>query len=240
MSDDNYENSLKKLNEELAISKKIFRNYSHQLHQDSSAQKEEIMKQLTIMRNGMNETINKLSLTIKHVLDKIGNAWQKVLPMIDGINEAGYFTWLIGLVSCASTLVITLFLLVPLSCSCCHVDNLAGITFQMGSCVLAIFTIFLGFFTIFEVLLGGHGEVFVCRAFYEKPEYNVIGKLFDTPGILYNQSPTNGIFNELLVTDGKLFANQSLTKALNECELNKSAYYTFHIDRLLDLKNVLD
>lgn len=240
MNDNNYDNSLKKLNDEISISKKIFRNYSHQLHHDSLKQGEEIMKQLTIMRNGLNETVNKLSFTIRHVLDKIGNAWQKILPMIDNFNEAGFLFWLIGLISCASTLVVTLFILVPLSCSCCHIDNLAGITFQMAAWILAIFSTFLGFFAIFEVLLGGHGEVFICRALYEKPDYNVVGKLFDTPGIIYHQPPTNGLLNELLVSDGKNFANTTLTKVLGECEADKSGYYTFNIDHLLDLKNTLN
>lgn len=240
MNDNNYDNSLKKLTEEIAISKKIFRNYPYQLQQDSKKQGDEILKQMTMMRNGLNETVNKLSLTIRHVLDKIGSAWQKILPMIDNFDEAGYVFWLIGLASCASTLVITLFILVPLSCSCCHIDNLAGITFQMAAWILAIFSTFLGCFTIFEVLLGGHGEIFICRALYEEPDYNIVGKLFDTPGIIYKHPPTNGILNEFLVTDGKFFANTSLTKVLGECEVDKSGYYTFNIDHLLDLKNTLN
>lgn len=243
MNDNLYDNNLKRLTEELAITKKIFRNYSYQLKQDSTRQKEEIMKQISIMRNGLNETIQRLSSVVKHVLDRIGAVWQKVLPVMDNFSEAGYISWLIGLISCASTLVVTLFLIVPLSCSCCHVDNLAGTTFQMSACVLSIFCTFLGFFTIFEVLVGGHGEVFICRALYEKPEYIVIGRLFDNPGIMFDQPPTNGVFANLLISseqNPKQFSNVSLTTALKECEMNKSAYYVFQIDNLLDLKNTLN
>lgn len=243
MNDNIYDNSLKKLTDELAITKKIFQNYSYQLKQDSMRQKEEIMKQTTIMRNGLNETIQRLTSVVKHVLDRIGVVWQKVLPIMDNFKEAGYISWLIGLISCTSTLVVTLFLLVPLSCSCCHVDNLAGTTFQMSACILSIFCTFLGFFTIFEVLIGGHGEVFVCRSLYEKPEYFVVGRLFDNPGIMFDQPPPNGVFANLLVTseqNSKQFSNVSLTTALAECEMNKSAYYVFQIDNLLDLKNTLN
>lgn len=241
MSDNYHDNTLKKITEELSLSKKIFRNYSHQLHQDSGKQGEEILKQLSIMRSGINETVNKLSMVVKHVLDRIGNAWQKMFPMIDNFEEAGYISWFIGLTSCATALVVSMFLVVPLSCSCCHIDNLAGITFQMAACILAIFSTGLGFFTIFEVLIGGHGEVFICRALFEKPEYNVVGRLFDSPGIIYNKSPKDGIFGDLLVSDhsGKTFVNTTLTKVLGDCEMDKSAYYTFQIDHLLDLKNIL-
>lgn len=243
MNENVYDNNLKKLTEELSIARKIFRSYPQQLKQDSFRQNEEIMRQISIMRSGLNETVNKLSSVVKHVLDRIGAVWQKLLPIIDNFNEAGYMSWLIGLISCASTLVVTLFLIVPLSCSCCNVENLAGTTFQMTACILSIFCTFLGFFTIFELLIGGHGEVFICRALYEEPEYTVVGRLFDSPGIMYSEPPQNGIFSSLLVPsepNAKSFSNTTLTKALTECELNKSAYYTFQIDNLLDLKNTLN
>jgi hypothetical protein len=247
MSDSVHDNNLRRLSEELSMSKKIFRNYSQQLLHDNAKQSEEVMKQLSVMRSDINETVNKLSIVVKILLDKIGGAWQKILPMIDSINEAGYISWLIGLISCSSTLVVTLFLLVPLSCTCCNVDNLAGMMFQMASCVLSIFCTLLGFFSIFEVLFGGHGEVFVCRALYEKPEYTIIGKLFDNPGIIYSQLPKNGIIADLfLPTDSKnpqevpAFINTSLTKVLGECEMNKSAYNTFQVENLLNMKKTLD
>ncbi|KAG5671584.1 hypothetical protein PVAND_001777 [Polypedilum vanderplanki] len=241
MNDNINDNNLKRLTEEVSLSKKVLWNYSQQLKKDTERNSDETMHQLTIMRNGLNETMNRLTSVVKHVLDKIGSAWQKFLPLIDTVTESGYFSWIIGLLSCASTLVVTLFLIVPLSCTCCHVNNLAGITFQMSSCVLSIFCICLGIFTIFEALIGGHGEVFICRSLYEKPEFTVIGKLFDNPGILYNQSSSNGFFSELFIgPNEKAFTNISLSTTLSECEKNKSAYYTFKFDNLMDMKNTLN
>jgi hypothetical protein len=236
------DNQLKMLTDELTIMKRIFRNYSHQLQQDNKQSSEEILGQLANMRNGLAEIANKLSSVVKHVLDKIGNAWTKLLPMIDNFNEAGYFSWIFGLLTCASTLVVSLFLLVPLSCTCFNVENMAAITFQMSSCVLSIFCMFLGLFTMFEALIGGHGEVFICRVLYEKPEFTVIGRLFDKPGVGYNQLASNGIISELLTTrdSEKSFANVTLATALGQCEMNKSVYYTFQLENLLDLKNTLD
>lgn len=241
MSDEFHENNLKKLAEELSMSKKIFRNYSHQLSQEK--QSEEILRQLTVMRNGMNETFNKLSSVVKNVLDKIGRIWGKVLPMMDNFKNVGYMSWLIGLVSCASTLVVTLFMLIPLSCTCCHVDSLAGISFVMSASMLSVFSVFLGSFVIFEALIGGHAEVFICRAFFEKPEFTIIGKLFDNPGIIYANPSTNGALVELLTPselNSRTFSNTTLTNALGECENNKSSYETFQFENLLDLKNVLN
>ena len=213
------------------------------MQQDSRKQGEEIMRHLTVMRNGLNETVNKLSSVVKNVSDKIGRIWERFLPFLDKFNEAGYVSWLIGLVSCASALVVTFFLLVPIIGSCCQIETYVGTAFIMSACVLSIFSIFLGFFSIYEALLGGHGEVFICRSLFESPEFTVIGKLFDYPGIIYASTPLNGLFAELLMPaehNAKQFSNTSLSTALNECQSDKSTYDTFQIENLLDLKNVLN
>ncbi len=235
-------NNLKRLTEELSLSKKSFRNYSHQLKQESVKERDEILRQLSIMRSEINETINKLSHVVKHILDKIGIAWQKILLGIENVEEIGYAFWLIGVISCSSLIVVSLFLILPLSFTCCQIDNIAGTAYQMTAWIVSLFSIALGFFTIFELIIGGHGEVFVCRVFYEKPELVMIGKLFDNPGMIYRNPPKNGILSEILVSDriGTSFTNKSLTKVLAECENDQSAYYTFQIDNLLDLKNVLN
>lgn len=240
MNDAGHEDSLKKLAEELSLSKKSFRSYPQQLKYDSTKQGEEILRQLTVMRNGLNETMNKLSAVVKTVLDRIGNVWGRVLPMLDHFNDAGYMSWLVGLVSCTSTLVVTLFLLIPVSCTCCNIESLAGICFIMAACVLSVFSIFLGMFSIFEVLVGSHGEVFVCRTLFESPEFTIVGKLFDNPGIIYSHPPVNGLFAEMLQSNGKSFSNTSLSKALGDCECDKSTYKTFQLENLLDLTNSLN
>lgn len=234
---------LKKLTEELSLSKKIFRNYSQQLQHDSTKSSEEIMKQLTIMRNGLNETVNKLSSVVKNVLNMIKNVWSKVIPALDKFNEAGSVNWLMGLVSCSTVLVVTLFLLIPISCTCCQGESLVGISFIMAACVLSIFSVLLGIYAIIEVLIGGHGEVFICRALFESPEFTIIGKLFDNPGIIYSNPPVNGVFAEILMTsehNPRKFSNTSLSTVLGECEYNQSSYETFQIENLLELKNVLN
>lgn len=243
MIDETHDNNLKRLTDELAVTKKSFRNYSQLLQHDSKTPRQEVLKQLTIMRNGLNETVNNLSLVVKHVLDKVANVWGRMSPVLDTFRDAGYFNWLVGLVASTTTLVVTLFLLIPIGCACCHADKLVATSFMMSASLLSIFSFFLGVFTIFEVLIGGHGEVFACRALHEKPEYTIIGKLFDNPGIIYANPPANAALAELLVPSdhsGRLFSNASLATVLGECERNGSVYETFHFDNLLDLKNILN
>ncbi|CRL05775.1 CLUMA_CG018802, isoform A [Clunio marinus] len=242
MSDEFHDNNLRKLTDELTISKKTYRNYSHQLYQDSTKHLEEVLRQLTIMRNGLNETLNSLSSVVKSALNKIEKIWGSVVSVIEMLIEAAYIGWLIGIVACASTLIVTLFTIIPMSCSCCSGHKYAGGCYLMTSSLLSVFSVLLGLFTIFELLIGGHGEVFICRAMYEKPEYSIIGKLFDNPGIIYSKSSTNGVLPEFLMPserNAKPFTNVSLSKVLNECERDKSVYEIFQLENLLDLNNVL-
>lgn len=243
MSDGVQDDELKNFSEQLLISKNALRNYSYQLQQENIDQGEEILKKLTIIRNGLNESFNRLSSVVKNVMNKIGKLRDQISTLIDNLNRSGYQHWLIVLITCTSTLVVTLFLIIPASCVYCHVGNVAGVSFMMAACVLSVFSMLLGVFSIFEVIVGGHGEVFICRAFFESPEFTIIGKLFDNPGIIYSNPPAVGVFAELLVSsnhDKKQFSNTSLTSALGECERNRSTYETFHIENLLDLKNTLN
>lgn len=244
MNDDGlHEKNLKNLSDELNVVKSVFRNYSHQILHDSIEQGEDILKELTLMRNGVNEVLNRLSSVVKNLLSKIEKLWENILHLLDDLIEAGYSSWLITLVVCSSTLVVTLFLLIPLSCTCFHIDNLASVMFVMAACLLSLFSIFLGIFTTVQLLIGGHAEVFLCRALFESPEFTVIGKLFDNPGIIYSNPPPNGIFAELLLPseqNAKKFTNTSLSSALGQCERNKATYETFQIENLLDLSHVLN
>lgn len=169
------------------------------------------------MRNGFNMTALKLKSVTKKVVNEIEKVWNKLQPLLLGnLKEAEYINWFIGVVACTSALIVTMFLFAPLTCTCYSLD-LAGTTFAMAACIISTFSIFLGLFTIFEVILGGHGEAFVCRALYESPDYTIIGKLFDKPGIIYSEMSEKGVFSELLLPpepNAMPFTNTSLSKVL--------------------------
>lgn len=143
--------------------------------------------------------------------------WGGILPPLDSFKEANNISWLIGLTAGTSAFVVTLILLSGLSCSCCHADTFTGVTLIVGISIVALSSIPLGFFVIFEMLLGGHGEVFICRALYEAPDYTVVGKLFDKPGIIYYEEPKDGIIADILLPtehNAKPFTNVTLPHML--------------------------
>lgn len=113
------------------------------------------------MRNDFNVTSLKLKSVTKKVVNEIEKVWNKLQPLVLGnLKEAEYINWFIGVVACTSALIVTMFLLAPLTCTCYSLD-LAGTTFAMASCIISTFSILFGLFTIFQVVLGGHGEVWM-------------------------------------------------------------------------------
>lgn len=66
----------------------------------------------------------------------------------------------------------------------------------------------------------------------------------DHPGIIYSAELENGIINEVLQlpdqTNSIPIVNVSLPHALQECELNKSAFTTFQLDGLINVSHSLN
>lgn len=194
---------------------------------------------MTAIRGEYNGKVNKLSTLVKHVLRKLSGTWETLFTFIDTLIGLGYKHWLIGLTACVAAFVVTFFTQVPLTLACCRVETFAGSFFILSTIIVVVFSFLFGFFVIFIALIGGHGEVFLCRTLFE-PDFNVLRKLLDNPGIIYANAPTNGIFQEFLITpDGSSFSNISLPIVLNECHRNRSTYEVFQIERLLDLSSEL-
>lgn len=240
INDDGRDNDLIQLIQELSTARRNFRSYSMNLKQKFQQQNQDIFKHLTKIRDQLNEKVNKFSVLAQHVLGRISSIWETVFSIMQTLIDMGYRNWMIGLTACVAGLVVTLFIQIPLSLSYCHVETFASSTFILSTVVIVVFSFLLGFFVIFAALVGGHGEVFICRMLFE-PDFNVLRKLFDNPGIIYANAPTSGIFQELLVAaDGVQFSNVSLPIVLNECRRNQSTYEVFQIDRLLNLSHELN
>ncbi|XP_077294896.1 prominin [Arctopsyche grandis] len=87
--------------------------------------------------------------------------------------------------------------------------------------------------TIVVFAFGGHGEVFLCRPLYDEPQYIVLGKLLDNPGLLYKEN--SGFFKEVFKELDNFNLNKPIRNVLNECKGNKPAYPVFDLRKVVDL-----
>lgn len=70
-------------------------------------------------------------------------------------------------------------------------------SFFFSALVLSsLFSIFLWTIAMAVLLIGGHGEVFICRPLYDQPDYKSLSELIDDPGVIYLYG--GGLFKNLL------------------------------------------
>lgn len=201
------ENKWRNLPSEITISRSLFRGYPNQIKDNFLRESNEIMQHLSSIKDKAQITSRTFTSRARLLLDEIDQALGEVAPFLDDLIEAGHFNWIFGLVTIILTLLFTLVLLGGLSCGCWHSDNKAGVTLVIGAGLLAIGSIGLAGFSIILLLIGGHAEVFVCRPLYDSPNYSVLGRLFDKPGLFFENEPVNGILGEVLKPTG--FTNGS-------------------------------
>lgn len=185
-----------------------------------------------------------LGTTVRSLIDSIDRTWTKVLPLLDNLEEIGYNVWALSLSIAIAAFIVTLILISGLSYGCWQVENRAGTTFIIGATAMSLVAIVLAAFAIVAMLLGGHGEVFLCRPMYDYPQFNVLGKLFDKPGLFYVNRTGNGIINELLHPDGSFSnatkINATLANAINKCEMNGASYKVFDMEGILNISKIVD
>lgn len=220
---------------------------------------EHIQNNLTLQRTAVVEQLQPYTLAAEHanqalastmtaLIDGVDRAWTVATPWLDGLEEMGNTVWALALTIAIVILLITVLLIVSLIFGCARAENRAGTPFVVAAASMAIASVALALFTVFGMLLGGHGEVFVCRALYDEPDYVVLGKLFDRPGLMYANDTyaDGGIIGRLLRAgngtsgngDGVAIVgdtNATLTQALMQCERGAASFNVFQIDGLMNV-----
>ncbi|XP_038112149.1 prominin-1 isoform X1 [Culex quinquefasciatus] len=235
--------TMKLLTQELTVARSIFRNYRTELKNSTLAPKENIERHLEELSNSTLLSTNTLSTTMNNLVKEVTRTANFSDSFFDYYREIGDGLWLTGLTATVCTLLVTFILLGALSCGCCHSDNKAGITLIFGAIVICFASVALSGFAMVEMLMGAHGHVFICHPLYDEPNYTVLGKLIDKPGLIYPVEPQNGIIDELMkAADPNRIGsmNVPLSKAINECERNKGAYSTFQLQNLLNVSSIMD
>lgn len=181
------------------------------------------------------------------LLDTIDQTWTLAMPLLDNLEDIGRTVWSFALSITIVTLLITLILMASLTYGCVradanHTNKAAANPFIVGAVAMSIGSIALALFSVFGMLLGGHGEVFVCRSLYDQPDFVVLGKLFDRPGwvMATNGSTANGLIGRLLAQNGSQPNNASLTEVLRRCEKDGASYGVFHLDSLMNVSRIVD
>lgn len=196
------------------------------------------------MKDATLASTNALSFSVRALIDRIDKTWTLALPVLDDIEDVSRFLWSLSLSTAVVIFIITLTILGGLAYGCSRSESRAGTTFIIAATAMGLGCIGLGMFTIFVMLLGGHAEVFLCRPLYDSPDFSVLTKLLDRPGLLYTNGTKNGIFADILrpnsMSTNVTTYNATVSNALKRCEKNQSSYNVFGIEGLMNLTDVTE
>ncbi|ETN67695.1 hypothetical protein AND_000415 [Anopheles darlingi] len=238
--------SMQALTQELTLARATFRNYATEVRNASEFAAHRIQERMKELTNETEATVDILSQTTNALVEKVNRTANFSDSFFDRYREIGAILWLAGLATTVMTLLVTLILLSALSCGCCHADNKAGVTLILGAICICIASLALSGFTMIEMLLGAHGQVFICNPLYNEPSYTVLQKLVDKPGLIFPSEPQHGVISELLKqATPKTWTvvrpiQVSLSTVLNECEQSRGSFATFQLDALVNLSATVD
>lgn len=139
-----------------------------------------------------------LTSTKKTLLTRLNNVPGHVESILSTTYTIGKLIW--TLTVAVIILLVLLFILYTLALH--HGYNNANIKARLllvsGALITSVISILVAFYAIFIFILAGHGDMFLCRTFYESPNYTIMTKLFDKPGLVYKKPiEINGILNNL-------------------------------------------
>lgn len=239
-------NVTRNLTTELDSAREHFRLLAEHIKHNTTAARGAIVDQLRPLSAAVQRSNRALATTVASLIDRVDRAWTVATPWLDGLDDMGATIWSLALTIAVGILLITGLLVASLVYGCARAENRAGTPFVVAGAAMGCASIALALFTVFGMLLGGHGEVFVCRALYDRPDFVVLGKLFDRPGLMYANGSEPGIIGELLrpidgsATGGGVGINATLTQALQRCERGGSAYRVFQLDGLMNVSANMD
>ncbi|XP_059478297.1 prominin-1-A isoform X2 [Neocloeon triangulifer] len=208
-----------------------FQFIPHQMAATTREARLGVKRELDMQRILIKEQLRGLDDLTKHLNNKIQQMRDWTLSNMEGVPEIEEWRWLVGLLTASSVLLIWTVLMSAISCGCCGSERKAGCTLIFALLLLAVLSIALWGVVVMAVVIGGHGELFVCRPLYQEPDFTVITTLFDKPNMFFgNKKP--GLFSNVGYKNDTL--DVPIRTVLAECRDNRPAYETFKLSRVFN------
>lgn len=230
-----------------------FRSIPARTREHITGQRDALQADLQQLKDKSNEIVRELGFYARRTTLKIDKVWQKLLPHFEELTELADVIWALGL---CVTLVCALGIVVfysGLSFGCCCASPLkAGYTLVFACALLSLISAALALFASATLLLGGHGEIFLCAPLYDAPNYYILRRLFDKPGLVFKTESERGLFHDLLMEPGRgeekrhrharlhgpTLEDVTLEQVLNDCQIGKKTFAVFQLGKLVNISDL--
>ncbi|PNF26316.1 hypothetical protein B7P43_G02652, partial [Cryptotermes secundus] len=211
--------------------RKEFRLIPVQVEKETRNARNGVKQQLVRRKEVLYDEIWSLDVVARDLAYKTEDARSKVPQMIRRLSTLDKWRWFIGFGSTMLVMVIWLVLISGISCGCCGSEDRAIHILIVFVVLICLFSVALWGVALGALLVGGHGEVFVCRPLYDGPEFSALTRLVDQPGVLFEKR--GGFFSNLLY--GNSTMDVPVRDVLQTCKENGSTYSTFRLKEIFDV-----
>ncbi|XP_067006694.2 prominin-1-A [Anabrus simplex] len=195
-----------------------------------------VRRQLLRQRSILDDSVWSIEAITRDLGVRVEAARDRSLEMVRGASDMEQWRYLTGIGAAVAVLLIWVLLVGAISCGCCGAEDKARPTLLVTVGVLCPLYLALWALAMVALLVGGHGEVFVCRPLYDEPGYGALTKLMDKPGVLFQRG--GGFFSSLLYGNDSL--NVPLKDVLMACQQNRPSYPAFRLHQVFDVDSASD
>lgn len=125
----------------------------------------------------------------------IQSASSHTTKIVDEILEIDQWLWLSTLSTSIAVLLIWTLLLSAVICANCGCEARVAPTIYISIGLVVTFTLGLWIVVSGAMILGGNGDMFLCKPLQDDPNYATLTLLLDHPGLLYQNG---GLFSNIL------------------------------------------
>ncbi|KAK7793542.1 hypothetical protein R5R35_000383 [Gryllus longicercus] len=195
-----------------------------------------VRRQLLRQRGLLDDAVWALDALSRDLGARVEEARERSLRVAEAAADLEYWRYVAAVGAAAAVLLLWALLLGALSCGCCGAEDKARPTLFTWAALLCPLYLALWGGALLALLVGGHGEVFVCRPLFDEPRFDALTALVDRPGVLFQRR--GGFFSNLLYANDSL--DVPLRDVLRACEQNRPSYPAFRLHQVLDVDAATD
>ncbi|XP_046385639.1 prominin-1-A [Ischnura elegans] len=200
-----------------------------------------IKRELNDRRMDIEEASRTIQNVAKDISIMVDKARGQSVRLVQNVAEVEYWRWITGIVCGVAFTVVWLLILAGVSCGCCGAESKASPTLLTGVILGSLISLVLWAVALAALVVGGHGQVFICRPLYEEPDYVALTRLLDSPGAVIkvrDNGGSGGFFSSLLYGNSTL--DVPLRRVLRECRGNRATYPAFQLHQVFNAEEETD
>ncbi|XP_050514518.1 prominin-1 isoform X4 [Diabrotica virgifera virgifera] len=219
-------------NGSIEAARKSFASVPDQVALETTSYITEARAILNRKRTEVYKSTHALDVLMRSLSETLRLSQESVLTVVHKIVDFDFWRWIIVLGISSSMFVVWGLLLCGAPCGCGITSRTVPFLFAgIGiSCFVVIFIWALGSFSVF---IGGHSQSFVCNTMYDAPDYNVLGELFDSDGVIFKE----GLFSEFSSKENDTL---HVADAIKQCQRDYPVYQTFHLNNTINIDNIVN